>query len=97
MEAIPSKYGIKAKYFPGVIEGCRDHYQTVNKGRSFVRGLLNGLEQVKRGGKDIGVAVGYQNIAGFISFQQSIAGENCILSTNIVSNAVERFCQHLGG
>ena len=78
MEAILPKYRIKAKNLTGVIEGGGCHDETIDKGRSFVLGFPDGLKQGKRGNKDVPMGVGNQNIAGFVSFHEGIAGEYCI-------------------
>lgn len=83
MEAISCKHCIKAKYLTGVIEGGSGHHQTINKGRSFILGFLDRLEQVKGGGNDLHVAVGEQDIAGVVSFHESSAGEHRLLPANI--------------
>src|SRR5688572_14532698 len=85
---------IEAKYLTGIIEGGGCHDQTINKGRAFVLGFLNGVEEGKRCAQNFCVAVGDQNISRFISFQEGRAGEYCLLSANVVANAVKRFRQY---
>ena len=95
--AMQRKDRIKPKDFPGPIGigGCHD--ETVNKGRPFVRGRRNGIQECKCGSSTRRGTAGKEHSTGGISRKQRPPDKHRVMSADVVADAVERLGKDLGG